>query len=38
VWNMRFAHVPHHILHCLRGEAARAPGERNEASENQKRS
>src|SRR5215472_15963969 len=23
VWNMRFAHVPHHIVNCLRGEAAR---------------
>ena len=28
VWNMRQAHVPHNNIHYLRGEAARAPGER----------
>jgi len=25
---MRFAHFPHNKIHYLRGEAARAPGER----------
>jgi hypothetical protein len=38
MWNMREAHVPHNILHCLRGEAARALAREGEASEHQIRS
>jgi len=28
LWKMREAHFPQHLLHFLRGEAARASGER----------
>src|SRR5215467_13627449 len=38
VSNLRFAQVRHHILHLLRGEAARAPAREGEASEHQARS